>query len=115
VTGWAVALDVGGTTIKGAIVGPDGTMYGRLRRPTPCDRGPDAVMDSVGATVDLLLADARQRGLEVAAAGVVVPGIVDDERGVASQLASGTTSGPARWPRRPSVPPVTCATCCSCL
>jgi glucokinase len=83
VTGWAVALDVGGTTIKGAIVGPDGTTYGRLRRPTPCDRGPDAVMDSVGATLDLLLADARQRGLEVAAAGVVVPGIVDDERGVA--------------------------------
>jgi glucokinase len=83
VTGWAVALDVGGTAMKGAIVGPDGSACGRLRRPTPYGRGPDAVVDSVGATLDLLLADARQRGLEVAAAGVVVPGIVDDERGVA--------------------------------
>ncbi len=69
--------------MKGAIVGPDGRACGRLRRPTPRDQGPDAVVDSVGATLDLLLADARQRGLEVAAAGVVVPGIVDDERGLA--------------------------------
>jgi glucokinase len=83
VTGWVVALDVGGTAMKGAIVGPDGTTYGWLRRPTPCDQGPDAVVDSIAATLDLLLADARQRGLEVAAAGAVVPGIVDDERGVA--------------------------------
>ena len=69
--------------MKGAIVGPDGRACGRLRRPTPRDQGPDAVVDSVGTTLDLLLADARQRGLEVAAAGVVVPGIVDDERGLA--------------------------------
>jgi glucokinase len=69
--------------MKGAIVGPDGRACGRLRRPTPCGQGPAAVVDSVGAMLDLLLADARQRGLEVAAAGVVVPGIVDDKRGVA--------------------------------
>lgn len=69
--------------MKGAIVGPDGTACGRLRRPTPCDQGPDAVVDSVGATLDLLLEDARQRELGIAACGVVVPGIVDDERGVA--------------------------------
>lgn len=69
--------------MKGAIVGPDGTACGRLHRPTPCDQGPDAVVDSVGVTLDLLLAGARQRKLEVSAAGVVVPGIVDDERGIA--------------------------------
>jgi glucokinase len=83
VTGWVVALDVGGTTMKGAIVGPDGATRGPLRRPTPHDQGPDAVVDSVGATLDELLEDARRRGLEVAAAGVVVPGIVDEARGVA--------------------------------
>jgi glucokinase len=83
VSGWAVALDVGGTAIKGAIVGPDGRACGRLRRPTPCEQGPDAVLEAAGATLELLLADARRRGLEVAAAGVVVPGIVDDQRGVA--------------------------------
>jgi glucokinase len=83
VTGWVVALDVGGTTMKGAIVGPDGTACAPLRRSTPCDQGPRAVVDAVGATLDLLIKDARQRGLGIAAAGVVVPGIVDDERGMA--------------------------------
>jgi glucokinase len=83
VTGWVVALDVGGTSMKGAIVGPDGATCGPLRRPTPREQGPEAVTVSVGATLDLLLEDARRRGLEVAAAGVVVPGIVDEERGVA--------------------------------
>ena len=83
VTRWVVALDVGGTTMKGAIVGPDGTACGQLRRSTPSAQGPYSVVDAVGATLDLLLENARQRGLEIAAAGVVVPGIVDDERGVA--------------------------------
>jgi glucokinase len=69
--------------MKGAIVGPDGATCGPLRRPTPHDRGPDAVTASVGATLDLLVEEARRRGLEIAAAGVVVPGIVDEERGVA--------------------------------
>jgi glucokinase len=83
VTGWVVALDVGGTAMKGALVGPDGTARWPLRRPTPRGQGPDAVVDAIGATLELLLEDARRRGLGVAAAGVAVPGIVDDERGVA--------------------------------
>ena len=69
--------------MKGAIVGPDGATCGLLRRPTPHDRGPDAVVDAVGATLGMLLEDGRRRGIEAAAAGVVVPGIVDEERGVA--------------------------------
>jgi glucokinase len=83
VTGWVVALDVGGTTMKGAIVGPDGATCGPLRRPTPRGLGPDAVVASIGVTLGELLEDARRRGLEVAAAGVVVPGIVDEARGMA--------------------------------
>jgi glucokinase len=80
---WVAALDVGGTAMKGAAVGPDGTARCPLRRPTPADQGPEAVVEAVGATVELLLDAARRRGLQVAAAGVAVPGIVDDERGVA--------------------------------
>ena len=82
-TGWVVALDVGGTTMKGAIAGPDGATCGPLRRPTPRDQGPDAVVEAIGAALGELLADARRRRLEVTAAGVVVPGIVDEARGLA--------------------------------
>jgi glucokinase len=83
VTGWVAALDVGGTAMKGALVGPDDATRCPLRRPTPSRQGPGAVVDAVGGALRELLEDARRQRLEVAAAGVVVPGIVDEARGVA--------------------------------
>jgi glucokinase len=83
VTGWVAALDVGGTAMKGALVGPDGATRCPLRRPTPSPQGPDAVVDAVGGALGELLEGARRQRLEVAGAGVVVPGIVDEARGVA--------------------------------
>ena len=82
-TGWVAALDVGGTAMKGALVGPDGATRCPLRRPTPHRQGPGAVVDAAGGALAELLEDARRERLEVAAAGVVVPGIVDEARGVA--------------------------------
>jgi glucokinase len=83
VTGWVAALDVGGTAMKGALVGPDGATRCPLRRPTPHRQGPGAVVDAAGGALRELLEDARRERLEVAAAGVAVPGIVDEARGVA--------------------------------
>jgi glucokinase len=83
VTGWVAALDVGGTAMKGALVGPDGATRCALRRPTPHRQGPGAVVDAAGGALRELLEDARRERLEVAAAGVAVPGIVDEARGVA--------------------------------
>jgi glucokinase len=83
VTAWVAALDVGGTAMKGALVGPDGATRCPLRRPTPHRQGPGAVVDAAGGALRALLEDARRERLEVATAGVVVPGIVDDARGVA--------------------------------
>jgi glucokinase len=83
VTGWVAALDVGGTAMKGALVGPDDATRCPLRRPTPSRQGPEVVVDAVGGALRELLEDARRQRLEVAAAGVVVPGIIDEARGVA--------------------------------
>jgi glucokinase len=78
-----VALDVGGTTIKGALVGRDGTVMARLRRPTPpSDNGPDEVLAEILASVDEL-SRAAAPGAAVRAVGVVVTGIVDERRGMA--------------------------------
>ena len=82
-SGWVAALDVGGTAMKGALVGPDGATRCPLRRPTPHRQGPGAVVDAARGALRELLEDARRQRLEVAAAGVVVPGIVDEARGVA--------------------------------
>ncbi|WP_329521985.1 ROK family protein [Spirillospora sp. NBC_01491] len=73
-----VALDVGGTSMKGAVLTEDLRYLSSLRRPTP--KGEDAV-EAVYAAVDALLAEARGDG--AAAIGVAVPGIVDDDTGTA--------------------------------
>jgi glucokinase len=78
-----VALDVGGTGMKCALVRPDGTVHHTERHPTLAARGPEAV------TADILdiaagLADrARADGLDPIAVGIAVPGVIDEENGVA--------------------------------
>jgi glucokinase len=71
-----VALDVGGTSIKGAILAHDLERVATVRRPTPHG---EAAIGAVLDTVDELVAQAGS----AEAVGIAVPGIVDDERGVA--------------------------------
>ncbi|MEV0215354.1 ROK family protein [Micromonospora sp. NPDC050695] len=78
-----VALDVGGTGMKCALVRPDGVAVRTERHPTDATRGPDAVVDTI-LDVAVGLADkARADGLTPVAVGIAVPGIVDEARGVA--------------------------------
>ncbi|MFI1032017.1 ROK family protein [Streptomyces sp. NPDC020951] len=84
-----IALDVGGTGMKAALVGADGTLLHRARRATGRERGPDAV---VAGILDFA-ADLHEHGVEefgepASAAGVAVPGIVDETNGVASYAAN---------------------------
>jgi glucokinase len=70
------AVDVGGTTLKGAVVDSAGTVRRERSRPTPAADGPDAVITALLG----LIAELRADG-EVAAVGVVVPGHVDAAAG----------------------------------
>ncbi len=79
------ALDVGGTSMKGALVDESYRVVREVRRPTPRDLGPDAVVAAILGQLADLIADADERPV---AAGVVVPGIVDDMRGVAVASAN---------------------------
>jgi glucokinase len=76
-----IAIDVGGTGIKAALV--DAATF-RVRHaerhPTGAERGPDAVLDTVLRVASGL---ARQAAPTARAVGVVVPGIVDEVRGIA--------------------------------
>jgi glucokinase len=83
------AVDVGGTTIKGAIVGSGGRIAHRRAIPTPVTEGPQAVVDAVRGQVRALLDHARQRESSgVCSVGVVVPGFVDAPAGVARFAAN---------------------------
>jgi glucokinase len=80
-----VAVDVGGTTIKGAVVNREGAFVAELARPTPAVDGPDAV---VAELLDVIaeLVSGREEG--VGAVGVVVPGAVDADAGRAEFSAN---------------------------
>jgi glucokinase len=79
-----IALDVGGTGMKAALVGADGTLLHQTRRATGRERGPDAVVETIlGFAADLRAYGEEHLGEPAAAAGVAVPGIVDDEHGIA--------------------------------
>ncbi|WP_128978220.1 ROK family protein [Streptomyces roseicoloratus] len=73
-----IALDVGGTFIKGGVLAEDGTLSHADRWYTRADRGPDDVLETVLDCAAELAA--RCPGAE--AAGVVIPGVVDEDDGV---------------------------------
>ncbi|WP_308404437.1 ROK family protein [Streptomyces sp. ATCC 21386] len=95
-----IALDVGGTGMKAALVGADsadsgGTPAGapvllhQARRATGRERGPEAVVASIlDFAAELRTYGERHFGEPALAAGVAVPGIVDAERGTAVYAAN---------------------------
>lgn len=75
--------------MKAALVGADGELLHRARRATGRDRGPDAVVaDILGFAADLRAHGIRHCGEPASAAGVAVPGIVDEFEGVAVYAAN---------------------------
>ncbi|CAL9496365.1 ROK family protein [Streptomyces werraensis] len=84
-----IALDVGGTGMKAALVGADGELLHQARRPTGRERGPDAVVEGIlGFAAELRAHGIRAHGEPASAAGVAVPGIVDEAEGVAAYAAN---------------------------
>ncbi|MGW0535820.1 ROK family protein [Streptomyces sp. NPDC003032] len=84
-----IALDVGGTGMKAALIGADGTLLHEARRPTGRERGADAVVEGIlGFAEDLRAHGIAHFGEPAAAAGVAVPGIVDAAGGIAVYAAN---------------------------
>jgi glucokinase len=83
-----IALDVGGTGIKCALVDADGRVRHAERHPTGAGRGPEAVIETILGIAEGLAATARGQGLEPVGAGLVVPGVIDERRGVAVWAAN---------------------------
>lgn len=84
-------VDIGGTRIKGALVDRSGRAVHAVTVPTPPDLGsPGAVTRAVTRVVAELLGEAGRlgHGVRLRACGVVVPGLVDEDRGVAVRAAN---------------------------
>ncbi|GGX31842.1 ROK family protein [Streptomyces chryseus] len=84
-----IALDVGGTGMKAALVGADGALLHEARRATGRERGPEAVVETItGFAAELRAYGEERYGESASAAGVAVPGIVDAENGIAVYAAN---------------------------
>lgn len=87
--GAVVAVDVGGTSMKGAVVAADGSVLAAPWRATRRERGPAAVVEGICLFAAELAEQARElTGRDAAAAGVAVPGLVDEAAGVAAYSAN---------------------------
>ncbi|WP_189301116.1 ROK family protein [Streptomyces albospinus] len=84
-----IALDVGGTGMKAALAGADGTLLYEARRPTGRERGPADVVETIlGFAAELRDIGRARFGSTALAAGVAVPGIVDEAAGIAVYAAN---------------------------
>jgi glucokinase len=76
------AVDIGGTRIKAALVDRSYRVLAQTTTPTPPDLGAD-IGSAVAATVKALLASVSpERPIQLVGCGVVVPGLVDESRGI---------------------------------
>lgn len=78
-----VALDVGGSGMKCALVRRDGTVTHTEHHLTRAARGPAAVIDTILDVAEALADTARREGLAPVALGLAVPGVIDEAQGVA--------------------------------
>ncbi len=76
------AVDVGGTSVRAAVVDAAGTIAGFVTRPTQAARGPDAVIAGIADTLRDALARAAVAPQALAAVGVGAPGPLDWQTGV---------------------------------
>ncbi|MGW2599886.1 ROK family protein [Streptomyces klenkii] len=84
-----IALDVGGTAIKAALIGPDHELLHEARRPTGREQGPEAVVAGIlDFAAELAATGEAAYGEPAAAAGLAVPGIVDAGAGTAVYAAN---------------------------
>ncbi|MEV5353463.1 ROK family protein [Streptomyces sp. NPDC052693] len=84
-----IALDVGGTGMKAALTGPRGEVLHRARRATGRAQGADAVVAGIfDFAAELRAHGIEQLGTPASAAGVAVPGIVDEAGGIAVYAAN---------------------------
>jgi glucokinase len=77
------ALDVGGTTLKGALADPAGELLWRRRQATRREEPPETVLDDILAMIDELVDQGRALvGPDgVAGVGLTVPGLIDSRSG----------------------------------
>ena len=95
-----VGVDLGGTKILTAVVGPDHQILGRSKRPTPAREGGPAILETIVSCVDDSLAEAGLNREDIAGIGIGSPGPLDPKTGVITFSANLNVKD---WPLGPEL------------
>ena len=91
----AVGIDLGGTNVRAAVVREDGTLAGpRIHRPSLAMEGTDATIQAIAGVVLDAVAHSDEKPT---AAGMAVPGRVDDALGMVVWSPNFGTKVDGRW------------------
>jgi N-acetylmannosamine-6-phosphate 2-epimerase / N-acetylmannosamine kinase len=77
-TSTAIGVDIGGTSIKAALVGRNGETSFPAQAPTHAAEGRDAIMAGLVQAIEQVLSAARNEHIEPAGLGIATAGAVDD-------------------------------------
>lgn len=78
---YAIALDLGGTTLKYAVVNSQGEILHAGKLPTPATEGAEAVLAQMTLAVDRCVEFAHEKGYALEGVGIGTPGVIsEDER-----------------------------------
>ena len=78
-TRYAIGIDLGGTTIKYALISSSGDFLFEGLTPTPATEGAEAVLVALCGAADECLGAAKERGVEVEGIGIGTPGIISPD------------------------------------
>lgn len=95
----AIGVDIGGTSIKAALVNHNGEVGFSTRAPTDARKGREAIVAGLVQTVEETLATAGQQNQAVAGIGIATAGVVDRDSGsifAATENLPGWTGFPLR-------------------
>jgi glucokinase len=76
-----IGVDVGGTTMSGGLVTPEGEIFSTVQAETHRD-GPGTAVEDLARIIDELMLKALERGMTVGGIGVGLAGIVDADAGL---------------------------------
>jgi glucokinase len=74
-------IDLGGTKIQAAVVGPRNDVRGQARVPTPKDGGPDGVLEAMTGALRTAAEEAKVETAALDGVGIGSPGDADNEAG----------------------------------